>query len=82
MDPTTEVEIIKTVGVIEERSKAAHQRIDKMEILLREDLGEIIDEVKSISKWMNTSKGWAAAALFTASILGGLIAAFVKVLFK
>lgn len=70
------IRIVEELGIVKEKAKAAHQRLDRMEVVIREDLSEIIAELKGISNWMHTSKGWAAAIALMASLLGGLIATF------
>ncbi len=72
--------MIERVVLIEAQARAAHERIDKSESRIVRDLGEIKDslsilakEMKEVVGWMNRSKGWAAAALFLATI-GGVAA--------
>jgi len=66
---------------LDNKISASHARIDKLEILISQDLSEIKDgfndmskELKEVMGWMNRSKGWAAAVMLMASVLGGLIA--------
>lgn len=65
---------------VNDKVGAAHGRLDKMEILIRDDLKEINEgfkevsgELKVVVAWMNRSKGWAAAAFVAASIFGSII---------
>lgn len=70
-------------------AKAAHTRVDKLEVLIQEDFAEIKADIKAIaakmdnvSSWAERSKGWAAAALLLATILGGIIAKTVTLVVK
>lgn len=78
--------LFERVVKLEAQAKAAHDRIDKTEVLIHQDLKDIKDNFKEMSKelkdviaWMNRGKGWAAAALLIASLVGGIVA---KVLVK
>lgn len=60
---------------------AAHARIDKMELLIRDELKDIkvnfkemSGELKEVIAYMNRGRGWAAAALLVAGMVGGLVA--------
>lgn len=70
-------------------AKAAHTRIDKLEYLIQEDFKEIKTDIREISvkmdnvsSWAERSKGWAAAAILLATILGGIIAKTVSIVLK
>ena len=65
------------VGVLDAKVTAAHSRLDRMEVGIREDLKEIKKDVKDLNGHMNRGKGWAAAALMIASAVG---AGFMKLL--
>lgn len=72
-----------------EAVRASHTRIDKLEFLIQEDFKEIKADIKGIagklegiSAWSERSKGWAAAALLLATILGGIIAKTVSLVVK
>lgn len=65
---------------LEGRLDSAHKRIDKLEAMIREDFKEIKADLKAISEsiqpirdWMNRGKGWAAATLLLAGMVGGVI---------
>ncbi len=82
----TVLDLLERVVVIEGKTSAAHQRIDKMESGIREDLDEIkaglkemSQELKDVIGWMNRGKGWAAAAILIAGAVGGVVS---KVIFK
>lgn len=73
MHPT----LSERVAIVNEKAAAAHARVDKLEAGIREDLAEIKNslaslakETKNVNDWMNRAKGWAAAGLFVAGILG------------
>lgn len=67
---------------LEATLKSAHKRIDKMEILIREDFKEIKSALESINGFMNRGKGWAAAGLLLAGMVGGFVSKFIGVLFS
>lgn len=71
-------ELHESIGEIKATAKAAHQRLDKLEFGLREDLKGISDKLAEIEKWMHKSQGWAAAALFVGTILGSVISIMVS----
>lgn len=61
-----------------DKADAAHRRVDKMELIVREDMREIKKELQYISAHINRSKGWAAAALLLAGVLGSLITKLIS----
>lgn len=63
-------DIRERLGELSAKAGAAHGRLDRLEIGIREDLKGIQDELKAISAWMNRGKGWAAAALLIAGAAG------------
>lgn len=64
-------EIHESLGELKAKTKAAHERIDKLEVGLREDLKEIANKLDAISAWMHTKKGHDAAMLAFAGVIGG-----------
>lgn len=74
---------------LSDKVQATHTRIDKLEVLIREDFVELKEDVKaivtkmdSIAAWSERSKGWAAAALLLATVLGGVIVKTVSIVLK
>ncbi len=65
--------IQQTIGEVKATAKAAHDRIDKLETGLREDLKEIAVKLGAIEAWMHTKKGYEAAVLLIASLIGGAL---------
>jgi hypothetical protein len=68
-------ELLERIVVLEQSTKAAHKRIDDRD----RDIKEIKDgvaavgkDVKEVVAWMNRGKGWAAAALLMAGVLGSV----------
>jgi hypothetical protein len=69
-----EAEIRERLGALDAKVTAAHSRLDRVEENISEDLKSIKDELHELNAHMNKSKGWGAAMLFLASILGaGLV---------
>jgi translation elongation factor EF-G len=65
--------------LLEAKVGAMHSRLDKVEIEMKNQLGEIAKDVKSLIAFENRSKGWGAALLFFGGIIG---AAIVKLFIK
>lgn len=63
-------EIHERVVKLEGVAHAGHNRIDRIENLLQETLKELRDVIG----WMNRAKGWAAAGILIAGLIGGFIA--------
>lgn len=77
-----EDQVHEKIGQLIAKADAAHARIDKLEILIRDDLKEMKADVKDLSAYMHRGKGWAAAALFVASISGAGIMKLLMVMFE
>lgn len=75
-------ELHETIGELKAKAKAAHERIDKLEAGLREDLKEISTKLDTISAWMHTKKGHDAAMLVVASVVGGAFSIILNYFFK
>lgn len=76
--------ILEKVGALDAKLSAAHQRVDRLEIGVRDDLRELKQEfkdlrkdVKALTDHMNRGKGWAAAMLLLAGSAG---AGFIKLI--
>lgn len=63
------------------KTDAAHKRIDTLERGIREDLKEIKADLKILTERINIGRGWAAASLALASIVGALITKLLGFLF-
>jgi hypothetical protein len=81
----TETGIFERLGILNEKIEMAHGRVDKMETLIRDDLKslknefrEYSDDLKEVVAWMNRAKGWAAAFLLVAGVIGGIVAKILK----
>lgn len=81
--------VIEKLITLDSKVTAAHSRIDKMELLIHEDLTELKGDLKEMSKelkdviaWMNRGKGWSAAILVLAGILGGAISTLAGLFIK
>jgi len=74
---------------LESTLKSAHKRIDKMEILIREDFHKIQETMEKMNNkldevngYMNRGKGWAGAGLLLAGLIGGLVSKLAALLFS
>ena len=63
-------EVYQKIGELQAKAKAAHSRLDKLEVDIREDLKEIIVDIKKLNEDMNKGKGWASAMIFLAGLSG------------
>ncbi len=63
-------DMMEKIGALDAKVTAAHNRVDKLEIMLREDLKEILTDLKEIHAYMNKGKGWAAALMLLAGTSG------------
>ncbi len=61
---------MEKIGALDAKVTAAHGRVDKLELMLREDLKEIMSDLKEIHAYMNRGKGWAAALMLLAGTSG------------
>ncbi len=66
--------LAERIGALDAKATSSHKRLDTLETLLRED----IKELREVIAWMNRAKGWAAAALCIAGVLGGLVVKLIK----
>lgn len=83
------IQLSERIVTLDNKISASHSRIDKLEILISQDLAEIKDDFREMSKelrdviaWMNRAKGWAAATLLVASLGGALFAKFLSAIFN
>jgi hypothetical protein len=78
------VDILERLVIVEQKATAAHARMDKTDEANARAWAETKAELQGISKdlkdviaWMNRGKGWAAAGLVMAGVLGGLAGKFL-----
>lgn len=70
--------IRERIGELQANVKAAHERLDTLEELIRNDLDQVKKDLKIVVAWMNRSLGWAGALLFTGTIFGFIIEKLIK----
>lgn len=75
-------DVREKLGILNEKAKAAHTRIDKLEFEIRDDLKELMKEVKDINAHVNRSKGWASAMIFISGFIGAGLFKLLTVVFK
>lgn len=63
-------DIREKLGSVQATAKAAHQRLDRLETGLREDLSELNKELKELNAYMHKGKGYAAAFMLLSGLLG------------
>lgn len=75
-------ELSEKLGVLTAKVEAAHRRIDDVEGEIKDSLKDIHSDLKELNAHMNKGRGWAAAALLIAGLLGaGILEAF-KLIFQ
>lgn len=74
----------KLISTID-KADAAHRRLDRMEVLIREDFASMAADLKGLLRkvdtvvaWMNRSKGWAKAGVTMLSILSAVAGAIIS----
>ncbi len=70
------------IGALDAKVSAAHSRLDKLELMLREDLKEMKGDLKDLHAYMNKGKGWAAAMMLLAGTSGAGIIKLLQLLGK
>lgn len=80
--------ITERVAVTEKSIETEHQRTDKMEQMVREDLKEMREDFRSmmtklddVIAFMNRGRGWVSAVMFLAGTFGGAVAWLLQYLF-
>lgn len=63
--------VSEKIGLLMAKADAAHSRIDKLEIELREDLRGIFQELKALAGDINHGKGWASAGKLLLTLILG-----------
>lgn len=80
-----DAEVHEKIGVLSAKADAAHNRIDRLEGLVRADLSEIKAELKELIAHMHQGKGWWGGANWMMMLIGGvigfLVTAAVRVMF-
>jgi hypothetical protein len=82
VDPHIEIaRIQERIGAIDAKADAAHKRMDSMDALIRSDIKDLVDDIKTLMAWMNHKKGHDAAMLVAASAVGGVVSFIASKLF-
>lgn len=74
-------EIHEKIGQLDAKVTAAHHRVDKLELGIRDDLKELKADLKELNAYMHRGKGWAAAMIFLSGISGAVIVKMVSMVF-
>lgn len=72
--------MLEKLGALEAKVQAAHARLDKLDITLRDDIRELKAELKELNAFMHKGRGWAAALVFLGGASGAGIAKLLSVL--
>ena len=78
-----ESNVHQTLGEIKATSKAAHQRLDKIESEIREDLKHLNQKLEELTAYMNKGKGISAVVFLMSGLFGaGIVKLFEIFLIK
>jgi hypothetical protein len=75
------MDTLEKIGALSAKADAAHNRIDKIEVLVRDDLKEIKKELKELAAYMNRGKGWGAALIFFSGFAGAGMTKLIAMIF-
>ncbi len=70
------------LGVIQAKADAAHARVDRLELMIRDDLKDLKNDLKELTAYMHRGKGYASAMLFLAGLSGAGISKLLGSLFS
>lgn len=74
-------EMHEKIGTLDAKVTAAHHRLDKLELAIRDDLKELKVDLKDLNAHMHKGKGWSAAFLFLAGISGAGLTKLLAIIF-
>jgi predicted ATPase len=75
-------DIRETIGELRATVKAAHFRVDKVEVQIAAQLTLIQTQLIELNAHMNKGKGWAAASMFISGIVGAGVVKLVSTFYK
>lgn len=75
-------DIREKLGELRASVKSAHQRVDKIEVAVRDDLNKVEQQLIELNAHMNKGKGWAAAFFLLAGLAGGGLATLLANIFS
>lgn len=73
-------ELHEKIGTLDAKVTAAHHRLDKLELAIRDDLKDLKVDLKELNEYMHKGKGWSAAFLFLAGISGAGLTKLLSVI--
>jgi Tfp pilus assembly protein PilN len=77
MDP----QLIESIGQLKATTKAAHQRLDKVENEIRQDISKVNDKLDELNRFMERGKGWSAAFLLMSGFAGAGLTKLMAMIF-
>jgi len=81
-DDTRRANMSERLGILDAKVSAAHTRVDKLELVIRDDLKGIREDLKELNAYMHRGRGWAGAMIFLSGLLGAGVFKFFSVLIK
>lgn len=73
--------LIESIGQLKATTKAAHQRLDKVENEIREDLDKVNNKLDQLNRFMERGKGWSAAFLLMSGFAGAGLTKLIAMIF-
>lgn len=70
---------MEKIGEIRASGKAAHQRIDKVEVDIKESLNKLEAQLAVLNEYMNKGRGMGAVILLLSGIFGAGIFKLIEV---
>ncbi len=74
--------ILEKIGSINSSVEHAHDRIDRLEHGIRDDLRDLKVDLKELNAHMNRAKGWSAAAVLLSGAMGGALVKLLSQILK
>lgn len=75
-------DVREKIGQLSAKAEAAHSRIDRVETEIKNELRELVKEMKELNAYMNRGKGWASAMLLLSGIVGAGIFKLLTMVFN
>jgi hypothetical protein len=72
--------IHERLGALTAKVDAAHFRTDKLEVLMKEDLSQIKDDIRILLAAENRRKGWLAAVFVFAGVFQFIITMIARLI--
>jgi len=65
--------VLETIGALKAQVKAAHDRVDRLELRVVKELEKVGDKLDSIQAWMHKKQGSEMTWIFVGSLAGAVL---------